>query len=132
MLHDRLQDEVRQHRWITLIGSDQLVPHQTVLAAIQQADAGILSYPYAHHTLNSHPTKLFEYLSARLPIILENNWPWIEHYAACQPFLFCDFSKPDGRILLAELKTKSFYTRTPEEVNWSSEAPRFLKALENL
>ena len=108
------------------IGGNHLIPHHDILEAIHHADAGIISYPHSHHTKNSHPTKLFEYLSAQLPIILERRWPWTEQYLQYQPFIFFDFSKPDYPALLHELKTKQCYSRVPEDVTWASEQPKFL------
>ena len=122
----KIQHEILETEYIHLIGGDRLVPHPEIMKAIHQADAGIISYPFSHHTKNSHPTKLFEYLSAQLPIILERHWPWTEQYLQYQPFIFFDFSKPDYPALLHELKTKQCYPRVPEDVTWASEQPKFL------
>ena len=122
----KILNEIQGNEYICLIGGDRLVPHSDIMKAIHQADAGIISYPPSHYTKNSHPTKLFEYLSAQLPIILERHWPWTEHYLQYQPFIFFDFSKPDYPALLHELKTKQCYSRVPEDVTWASEQPKFL------
>ncbi len=123
---EKIQNEIKENEYICLIGGNQLIPHHYILEAIHNADAGIISYPRSHHTKNSHPTKLFEYLSAQLPIVLERHWPWAEQYLQYQPFIFFDFSKPDYPTLLHELKTKQCYPRAPEDVTWASEQPKFL------
>ena len=128
-VRERLTEEVKANPWITLIGVDTLVPHPTVIEAIHNSDAGILSYPSSHHTSNSHPTKLFEYLNAGLPIILQDRWPWIERFAGCQPFIIYDSAKPDFPSLLKALKTQSFYSQKAQDVTWASEEPRFIAAL---
>ncbi len=128
----KILNEIQGNEYICLIGGDRLVPHSDIMKAIHQADAGIISYPPSHHTKNSHPTKLFEYLSAQLPIILERHWPWTEHYLQYQPFIFFDFSKPDYPALLHELKTKQCYPRVPEDVTWASEQPKFLAIMEKI
>ena len=131
-VNEKIQKEIKQYPFISLIGGNSLVPHRTVMEYIRNSDYGIISYPPSEHTVNSHPTKLFEYLSARLPIILEPHWPWITQYEVYQPFILVDFQKPNYPGLLQDMKSKAYYTRTPEDVSWSSEEPKFLKALEIL
>ena len=129
---EKILSEISSHPYIHLIGGDKLIPHPAILDAIQHSDFGIISYPDSLHTANAHPTKLFEYLSARLPIILDQHWAWTESYLDCEPFAFIDFTRPDYQSLLHELKTKKFYTKTPEEVTWKSEEPKLLQSLKNL
>ncbi len=128
----RILKEVRTHSFINLVGGDRLVPHASLVKCFRRTDFGILSYPASDHTLNSRPTKLFEYLAAHLPIIVERNWSWIGQFSACVPFVFVNFSKPDYPSLLKELKTKAFYSHAPEGVTWGSEEAKLLKALEQL
>jgi hypothetical protein len=128
----RIIDETKDSSFIELVGIDRLVPHHVIMNAIYDADAGIISYPAAQHTMNSHPTKLFEYLSARLPIIVENRWSWIEEYAPCDPFILVDFDKPDARRIVQELQSKVFYQTFPGLVTWETEAQRLLEMLQAL
>ncbi|MBY0432843.1 MAG: hypothetical protein K2U26_01905, partial [Cyclobacteriaceae bacterium] len=89
--------------------------------------AGIISYPPLHHTENSHPTKLFEYIHYRLPIIVDNHWPWTHDFNDVQPFALFDFSNPDYTSLLETLKTKSFYLTEAKDVTWLSEEKKLLE-----
>ncbi len=129
---ERIQNEIKTCNFITLTGGKDLVPHQQIIQSIENADFGILSYPYSYHTRNSHPTKLFEYLSYQLPVILDSQWPWIEQYVEYHPFIIFDFSKPDYPTLLDDLKSKHFYSRIPENVTWASQEGTLLKSLNNL
>ena len=108
------------------------MPHLKILESIQNSDFGILAYPLSNHSSNSHPTKLFEYLDAQLPIILERHWLWTKTYEQYEPFAFVNFSKPDYTTLLQELETKKFYPKAPTEVSWNSEEEKLLKSLGNL
>ncbi len=128
----RIRDAAKGHPYIRLMGVDQLVPHDQVTEQIQRSDFGILAYPPALHTMNSRPTKLYEYLSAGLPIILESRWPWIEDYEVCRPFVFVDFSSPDLPKLEDDLTKGSYYTAHPEDVTWDAEARKLLALLERL
>jgi glycosyltransferase involved in cell wall biosynthesis len=130
---ENIHSEVQQHSWISVTGIDHLVPHHQVVAAIQNSDAAILSYPNSLHTSGSHPTKLFEYLSACLPIILENGWSWIEEYQIDAPFIFTEFQNPDYAGILQSLKSETFYPKgVPARVTWTEEAQKFLGVLERI
>ena len=131
-VRDQIQQEVKKNSWITLIGVDQLVPHEKIMECIQQSDFGIIAYPLSDHTNNSKPTKLFEYFNTQLPIIIEQVWPWISEYDVFQPFLICDLKKLNGPELIQKMKTQTFYPRVPEDVTWLSEVPKILQALEKL
>ncbi|NOT73373.1 MAG: hypothetical protein HOP08_00495 [Cyclobacteriaceae bacterium] len=129
---DKIQSTVQMHSFITLIGGDRLVSHHEIVQQIKQADFGILAYPSSSHTLNSHPTKLYEYLGYGLPIILNSKWPWIDQYLKYQPFVFTDFNHPDYPQLLNSLITGEFYPVKPSNVSWESEEATFLASLGNL
>ncbi len=126
---ERIQREINDVDFITFVGGEEPVPHSEIIQAIEKADFGIIAYPPSHHTRNSHPTKLFEYLNHQLPIILDRQWTWIERYLEYQPFAFFNFTNPDYSALLNDLKSKTFYPRTPENVTWESEKTVFLTAL---
>ncbi len=127
-----ISEESQQNIFIRLIGGEQLVPHQEIMECINQSDAGILIYPPSPHTKHSRPTKLFEYLNAQLPIILDTRWPWTNEFSSIRPFLFLDREQPDYPSLLLALKGGAFYTDHPADITWASEEPKFLDALRDL
>ncbi len=128
----KLTGAIKGHHYIRLVGGNKLVSHQEIEKAIENSDAGIISYPPSAHTSNSHPTKLYEYLSAALPIIVDRRWPWTSQYAMCDPFLFFDFFKPDYPQLLADLRSGNHYPCLPAGVTWSDEEPKLLEAVAKL
>ena len=108
------------------------VAHKEILAAIESADAGIISYPDNPSTVNTMPTKLFEYMGYRLPIILIDHGPWVkrcEPYNAAIPF---NQDHPDIVGILAKLHEGSFYNQAPEDVFWSREEERLLRMIRDL
>ncbi len=130
-VRERILSEVKPHFFIRLIGGDALVPHDEIVKAIQEADFGIIAYPPSRHTMNSLPTKLFEYLSAGLPIIADKHWPWIARYQSYNPFVLVDFSRPDYPTLLEALKADGRYS-PPKDVTWESEASKLVDAIARL
>lgn len=113
--------------FISLIGGDQLVPHPEIIDAITQSDFGIIAYPPSYHIENRIPTKLYEYLACRLPILLQNYPPWVQ---ICEPFpaaVNLDFNHLEPDALLSKMKSIRFYQTPPTEVTWLSEEPTLLK-----
>jgi glycosyltransferase involved in cell wall biosynthesis len=118
-----VQKLCRDLPFITLVGGESLVPHQTILQAIANADAGIISYPENPSTKTSIPTKLYEYLGYRLPIILNKSASLIE---LCEPFnAAVIYSEGQFTTLHQRLQHHVFYTHKPEFVYWEHELERF-------
>ncbi len=119
--------------FISLTGGDKLVPHNEILEQISNSDFGIIYYPSSPHTENKIPTKLYEYLSAQLPILIQNYTPWV---ALCQPYsaaIPIDFTSPlQVSTLLQEMKQTHFYMAVPTDVLWSSEEEKLHQAMENV
>jgi glycosyltransferase involved in cell wall biosynthesis len=116
--------------FISLTGGDQLVPHHKILDQISNSDFGIIYYPSSRHTENKIPTKLYEYLSARLPILIQNYPPWVklcEPYPAAIPIDF--ISPPDAATLLRKMQQADFYKTAPIDVLWTSEEKKLFDSL---
>ena len=126
----RIKELTDNRDFIRLEGGDHLVPHDEIMSAIGNADAGIIAYPPNPSTRNTVPTKLYEYLGAKLPIVLINHPPWMElcaHYPAAVIF-DPRFIKPD--TLLPQLRNTDFYSTSPgEEVFWESEGKKLMEVV---
>ncbi|HTF21233.1 MAG TPA: glycosyltransferase [Chryseolinea sp.] len=129
-----LKELARNCGFIDLVGVDSLVPHSKILAAIGQADFGIIAYPKNPSTWSSYPTKLYEYLGCGLPILLIDNPKWT---AYCAPYRAAVVFPADNPLanpttLLAEMREGPFYVKPPENVFWDSEAPKLLQAVSKI
>jgi glycosyltransferase involved in cell wall biosynthesis len=127
-----IRSKIQDHPFIELKGGNSVVPHKDILSAIHAADVGIISYPQNPSTINSVPTKLFEYLGYRLPILIIDHPLWVkicEPYNAAIPFNPETFSATE---VLTAIKRGTFYTTLPQDVYWSSEEKKLLQTMENL
>jgi len=129
---DRINSLTKQHQFITLLGGNKLVAHSEVIAKIQQANFGIIFYPSNKSTINSTPTKLYEYLANQLPIIIQNNPKWQAICEAHSAGIAIDFSDYQAGDLLHQMKTTTYY---PDEQNdqflWISEEVKLLQYMES-
>jgi hypothetical protein len=125
----RIMDEIKAIDFILLIGGQELVPHTSIIRAIQQSDFGIVAYTPNRSTEKRIPTKLYEYLGHRLPILLTDNPRWI---AYCLPFsaaISVDYKQPDASFILDQMNIRHFYTAVPTEIYWEGEAKRLIERL---
>lgn len=126
----KIQHLIQDKPYITFTGGDQLVPHEDIVSQLYCSDFGIVCYPSSPHTENKIPTKLFEYLSARLPIILQGHKPWVQRCAPFQAAIPIQFSSSlDATALLNKMKQSTFYTASPTDVTWSAEEKKLLDAM---
>jgi glycogen(starch) synthase len=119
---ERVQGAISDKPYIRLVGGARLVPHPQIIAAIRESQVGLLPY-HPHPSLSRClPTKLFEYLSAALPVLVEDNPYWrplitekeagiLLHYKSCRP-----------ADLLRQLRTSTFYKqKNLQDLYWESE-----------
>jgi glycosyltransferase involved in cell wall biosynthesis len=126
---NKINEVIKGHSFIKLVGGDSLVPHSTILDAIAEADFGFISYRLSPHIENSIPTKLYEYLGCQLPILLQDYQPWVE---MCQPYqasILVNYSKPDIDSIIRQIKNSRFYSTKPTDVTWTSEERKFLEVI---
>jgi hypothetical protein len=127
----KLKEAIAGCDYIELIGGNALVPHSTIMEAIAECDFGIIYYPPSAHTANSYPTKLYEYLACRLPILLQDHAPWVALCAPSEAAVAIDFNRYDAAVILKRMK-KDFYVKPAEHVTWPEEAGKLLTMVDLL
>jgi glycosyltransferase involved in cell wall biosynthesis len=128
---DELNSHIEGKSYITLVGGPQLVTHDEIVQQIAHSDFGIIYYDLLPSVVNKTPTKLYEYLHARLPILLQHHPPWVEMCSQYQAAIVVDWPNPDPARLLYQMKSSSFYTIPPQGVDWASEETKLIDALMN-
>ncbi|RAV99627.1 glycosyltransferase family protein [Pseudochryseolinea flava] len=125
--YNRIRSTIENKPFIRLIGGNELVPHDTIVESIANADFGIIAYPPNASTENAIPTKLYEYLGMKLPILLIENKRWeniCHQYSAAVRFPAQGDLNADA--LLEAMRTQPFYTTEPTNIFWESEVHQLL------
>lgn len=128
----RINKEIFHSDFITLKGGDYLINHVDILAEIRQSNFGIIYYPTNKSTINSIPSKLYEYLSCKLPILLQkhNEWELI-----CNKYLASisvNFEEINANEIVEKMKSSSFYPNgVGDEFSWHTEEKKLLKIVNN-
>lgn len=126
---DKIRLLIRPRAFIKLITGDKPVSHAEVFEHIHTADFGLVTYQINPSTMNSIPTKLYEYLGFHLPILLVNHKPWVEF---CYPYdaaVVFETAHYDAGEIYREMMTRKFYPVDPKAVYWESEASKVLAVL---
>ncbi len=129
--YQRIKDEISGHDFVTLQGGNHLVPHTEVMKAIFEADFGIISYPPSPHTENSMPTKLYEYVAAKLPVLLCDHKPWVEFCRQFDAGLILTAATTTTELLTL-MKSEVFYKKEAADVSWLTEEQKLLVALDKI
>ncbi len=127
-----VKDSLRESPFISLIGGGELVSHDKIVELIIRSGAGIMAYRPTPATINSLPTKLYEYLAYRLPIILPDHPAWV---SLCEPYdaaIVVDWKSLNADDVYRALTTRSFYTSPPENVFWESEEKKLITVIQAL
>ncbi|HNP16790.1 MAG TPA: hypothetical protein PKL31_00040 [Fulvivirga sp.] len=123
----RIKNAINNKPYITLQGGDNLVEHSAILDAINNADFGLIYYPPNVANDNAIPTKLYEYLSAELPILMEDKPSFISITAKYPAAIVIDFNDYNSEQILAQMRSANFYATKPgSEVLWRSEEVKLL------
>ncbi|WP_028980639.1 glycosyltransferase [Sporocytophaga myxococcoides] len=127
----KIKIEIKDYPFINLIGGDSPVAHSEILNEIQNSDIGILSYLPNKSTENCIPTKLYEYLSFYLPMIIPPNPIWTSITGSYNAATTYDFNKSNPEDLLEKLSKHVFYTSKPQNTTWNSEEIKLLQVIKN-
>ena len=123
-----IKSNIRDCAFIKLIGGDSLIPHGQVLSEIKQADIGIIIYSPNPSTGSSIPTKLYEYLALRLPILIRHNSQSHELVQNCQAGIILE-KDIDFHKLANTLKSTTFSATIPDSIFWETESLKLISSL---
>lgn len=129
----KLTNAIEDLGFVHLTGGNQLVPHIEILTAINSSDFGFIYYPENPSTVSSTPTKLYEYLGAKLPVLIQKHDRWNEIIHKYNAGLVIDLDKVDYPLLLSNMKSQSFYQQTDStDLLWSSEEAKLNECISNI
>jgi len=116
-----------------LVGGDYLVPHENIIHHIQMSDFGLVCYDINPSVENCFPTKIYEYMANKVPIIVQNYKPWSSFCLKYDAALEIDFENVEYDILLNTLSTKTFFKKgIPNEIFWQQDEKKLIELIENI
>ncbi|WKN43097.1 hypothetical protein [Tunicatimonas pelagia] len=129
--YQQLINQLAIKSWIVPTISLQPIPHQQLLAAMQEAHFGMISHQILPSIENCFPTRVWEYMHYQLPFFLQNHSPWVDYCKPWQSAIPVDFSQESWSMseLVNKMKNTSFYPHgKPDNIYWDELA--FVSAIE--
>lgn len=120
----KLQTYIQHKKFIDANDFTKPIPYSEIVAAIANATCGLLSYRSNKSTQHRIPTKLYEYMAYRLPILSVENAKWSSIIEENKAGISIDFRAVDSKTILSLIKYSSFYN-TPinsDTFLWKKEA----------
>ncbi len=106
---ERLRGLVKKDSYIRLVGVDEPVPHEQIIRAIGEADLALVPYRDNRSFRDKIPTKFYEYIYHRIPLIIPRNPVW---EAFCNPYraaIGIDFFNYEPSLLSIQFQSHIFY-----------------------
>ncbi len=134
-LSTKLKEIADKQSFVKLQLSSKPIDYQDIIKEISKVDVGIISYHLQQNFINKVPTKLFEYLSIGLPVILQNNPKWSDlalKYGSSIKLNFKDFTASEIDIAI---RSNSFYQGERidlKELLWSSCEEKLIESINNI
>lgn len=115
----KLKAAINNKEYIQFVGGQELVPHDQIIEAMQQADFCILPYQPSKSTDGRIPTKLFECLAMEKPVIISPNLAWNVIIMRNNAGIIYDFKKPE-LLPLEKLQEKFYGNNLSSTYRWES------------
>jgi hypothetical protein len=126
----KLTHQVSRHSFIHIHATNFPVDHEKILATLSCAQAGIIIYPPNPSTRSSIPTKLYEYLALRLPVLIRHNNASHQLVRSLNAGIVLSGNQ-SPRSLLTQLEQVAGYS-PPAEIYWESTESLFTGLIFNL
>lgn len=130
-LFEKVKSEIAGFEFIELIGGNTLVPHSEIIKLIKISDFGLVPYQPDKSIDCKIPTKLYEYLVNRLPVIIQNHALWISFCDRFNAAIPIDYNSFDVYHTMELIQSKTFFnSRDQRELLWETEENKLLDAIE--
>jgi hypothetical protein len=130
--YKKIKRQIAGMDYVQLIGGREPVLHDLIIAEMNKADFALLPYRLDRSIIRCIPTKMYECIALRLPMVMRPNPPWMKlcnAYQACMPCKFDD-TRPDFLDLLVH---KKYYTKgDADRITWDNEATKLLRLMETI
>lgn len=128
----KLKEATRHLTYVEIVGADKPVAHDKIVYELGQADFAILPYRLNTYYSQRIPTKIYECLSLKKPMITRKNAAWQFLFDEFDAFVFTDF-KSISPGLIGQLKKGQFYTKGDTGLaNWNTEKHKVVDNIERV
>src|SRR5690606_18589829 len=121
-LFKRLIEASKGNTFIQLKASNTPVPHKTILNEYAKADFALLPYQPDKSIENCLPTKIWEYMAYKIPMIIQDHKYWVDYPHASDSCIAIDYKNFENSRILAQMLSKKFYQKGAfKDIYWENE-----------
>jgi hypothetical protein len=118
------------YKWLKLTISLTPIPYPTILESYSEIDYALIAYQPNPSNINCIPTKVYECLLYKIPMILKRNSPWLQIAKDYQAGITIDFDQPNAEEFLLPTQYKFYYKTDTTHLSWErSEANMLLETI---
>jgi glycosyltransferase involved in cell wall biosynthesis len=123
-----------QNPSIVIKGGLEPVPHAEIMEEVAQADFGFVSHQPVPSIENCFPTRIYEYMALRLPIILQHHSLWTSYCEKWDAAIVTDFNNYSCKKIVEQLQQRKFYQKgIPSDLFWQiQEEKKLLKEVDRI
>ncbi|MBC7391376.1 MAG: hypothetical protein H7329_19405 [Opitutaceae bacterium] len=135
VLFKKIKELTERCTFILINISTEPIDYQIIKEEIRNADIGLICYQTQANFINKIPTKLYEYLSVGLPILLTTNTSWTELCCRYNASIELDFKQYDPIEIDRIIRSVLFYNLeniNNAELLWSKYENQLLHSLKNI
>lgn len=111
-----------QYPFIHLLGVDHLVPHARIVELVKAAGSGFITNQISRVNAGRVPTKLFEYLSLHLPMIMVDHPPWRDRTDPYDAAVYISNNTPVKESFYQTWRATRYYSSSPKGTTWDDQA----------
>ncbi len=111
---------------------DRPVPHDEIVMEISTSHLAIIGYqpsPVNHHKI---PTKLYEYIVAGVPFLVQENTLWAEEGERLGAAIAIDFKSPNFTDIRDRIASLQYKSSVPSQCLWSENEAELLKKISSI
>lgn len=130
---EQLKLSVMGHSHIEMMVDSYPISHQLIIDKMLESDFGLLPYNLAPHIKSRFPTKIYEHLAVKLPIIITDNPPWTKFCKEHSAGISIDFSNYSSYKVIDLIKNTCFFEKTDyEDILWKPEGKKVISVIKAL
>lgn len=130
---EQLKLSVMAHSHIEMMVDSYPISHQLIIDKMLESDFGLLAYTLAPHIKSRFPTKIYEHLAVKLPIIITDNPPWTEFCKKYNAGILINFFNYSSSQVIDLLRTTCFFNNTKDEdIYWGAEGKKVISVIKAL
>lgn len=128
----KIKRKTKGKKYITICGGDHRLSHNQIIKEIETANFVILPYHLDHSIKGCIPTKLYECIALKTPMIIRQNPLWLKLCNQFNACIACDF-KAEDEVFLNTMLNRNYYTKgNATDIYWKNEEVKLLNVIEKL